>query len=120
MSEPEDMAERARRAIRQVGPGTTPGGRAEAGWFDVGRISDTPPPPVNVRIVRRDGTEIPCEVRYAGCVIHEDGEPIDEWEAVSEYLMSVSDGDIVRVGKLPSRCAISFVARPWEPRPEMS
>jgi hypothetical protein len=77
-----------------------------------GRITEeqeqaAPRPPENVRIVRRDGTEIPCEIRYAGRTTDKDGRPIDEWEAVSEYRMSVLDGDVLRVGVLPGRCAIT-------------
>jgi len=51
-----------------------------------------PIPPEGVRIVRRDGIEIPCEVKYVGVETGDDGEPMHEWRAVSEYMPNIEAG----------------------------
>lgn len=69
-----------------------------------------PTPPENVRIVRRDGTEIPCEVRYLGERISEDGEPVHDWAALSEYSLNIDAGDRLKVDVFPPRSGLQFIA----------
>lgn len=68
----------------------------------------TPEAPQGVRIVRRDGIEIPCEVRYVGRSIDEDGEPMDDWEAVTEVPWQIHEGDTMRIDMMPARSGISI------------
>ena len=67
-------------------------------------------PPENVRIVRPDGTEIPCELRYTGLVPGSDGQPIHHWDAITEYT-PVCPPDKIRVGTLPARTEISLTVK---------
>jgi len=67
-----------------------------------------PIPPEGVRIVRRDGIEIPCEVKYVGVETRDDGEPMHEWRAVSEYMPDIEAGDTVKVDVMPPRTSLSF------------
>jgi hypothetical protein len=64
-------------------------------------------PPENVRIVRPDGTEIPCELRYKGQQRADDGGLMHVWEALSEYVPQAPE-DKVKVDTLPARTSISF------------
>lgn len=71
----------------------------------------TPQPPENVRIIRPDGTEIPCELRYVGETINEeDGKPMHKWDVLSEYVPEIPT-DRVAVGMLPARTQLSFVIK---------
>ena len=71
---------------------------------------DTPEPPTDVRIVRVDGTEIPCEVRYEGTRT-KDGQLMHDWVAVSEYVVDLRAGDSLAIGKLPARTSVSYPVR---------
>lgn len=64
-------------------------------------------PPQNVRIIRADGTVIPCGVKYLGRTLDKDGVPVEEWAAVTEYRMNIEAGDTVAIGVLPPRCSIT-------------
>jgi hypothetical protein len=69
-----------------------------------------PTPPENVRIVCADGREIPLEVRYVGIIDGDDGGPLHQWEAISEYLPKIPQ-DKLAVGELPPRTQIAFTMR---------
>ena len=72
------------------------------------KIEHPATPPKNVRIVRADGTEIPCELRYKGQEPADDGSGLMHvWEALSEYVPQIPE-DQVRVGMLPPRTSITF------------
>ena len=64
-------------------------------------------PPQNVRIIRFDGTVIPCGVKYLGKRPGDDGIPVEEWAAVTEYRMNIAAGDTMAIGVLPPRCSIT-------------
>lgn len=70
-------------------------------------IEHPPVPPTNVRIVRPDGTEVPCEVRFVKTYIADDGEPMHDWEAISEYLPQIPQ-DRIAMDTLPPRTGIGF------------
>lgn len=70
----------------------------------------TPVPLEGVRIVRPDGTEIPCEVRYVGRQPDSCGGMLDVWRAVSEYVLDARAGDRLSIGMLPARTAITVAA----------
>lgn len=67
-----------------------------------------PQPPQDVRIVKADGTEIPCEVRYVGPEIAADGDPVDVWELDTDAVMNVRAGDSMAIRVLPPRAGIRF------------
>jgi hypothetical protein len=69
-----------------------------------------PIPPENVRIVRPDGREIPLEVRYIKTYTADDGKPMHEWEAISEYVPQIPQ-DKLTVGTLPPRTEIGITMR---------
>lgn len=63
-----------------------------------------PERPTDVRIVKSDGREIPCELTYVGIV---DG--CHEWEVAAEF--NPSDGDSIKIGIMPGKTGISFPTR---------
>lgn len=60
--------------------------------------------PTNVRIVKPDGREIPCELAYVGI---EDG--CHQWAVTAEF--NPEDGDRIMVAKWPGRTGILFPTR---------
>lgn len=68
------------------------------------------PAPENVRIVRPDGREIPLEVRYVGESIADDGKPMHQWEAISEYVPQIPP-DRIHMDTLPARTEIGLTFR---------
>lgn len=63
-----------------------------------------PPAPRNVRIVRLDGSVIPCELVYEGRNRGDDGKKMDEWAAVTRVAMGF--GDRLLADAIPPRCSI--------------
>jgi hypothetical protein len=65
-----------------------------------------PQPPTGVKIILRDGTEIPCDMLYDG--IQEDGCHL--WRAVAEVDFDNKDVLSAHADVLPPKTGISF---PW-------
>lgn len=63
-----------------------------------------PDTPTNVRLVFRDGTEQPVEVRYHGS----DADGMRLWVATEDLTHLFRKGIRVKVGKLPPRTSILF------------
>lgn len=61
-------------------------------------------PPVNVRLVFRDGTELPVDCRYIG----QDPEGFYQWETVRTYDVRDGKGLRVAVDMLPGKTEISI------------
>ncbi|MBO0743598.1 MAG: hypothetical protein J2P43_01170 [Candidatus Dormibacteraeota bacterium] len=65
-------------------------------------MGDRPAAPEDVRVVLRDGTEIPCEIYYGG---HRDGE--HRW-IVTAAVPPLGWVDHVAIGVLPAHTGIEF------------
>lgn len=81
------------------------------------KIEHPATPPENVRIVRPDGTEIPCELRYKGVEPAEDGDPMHVWEALSKYVPQIP-ADQIKMSTLPPRTSIAFTFGLPDRRPD--
>lgn len=66
--------------------------------------------PTNVRIVKADGTEMPLTVQFVDTVVADDGLPMHEWEAISEYQPQIPQ-DRVLMDVLPPRTSIAITMK---------
>lgn len=70
----------------------------------------SPKRPVNVRMIKGDGTVIPCELAYQG----RDSEGCYVWAIMTQF--NLREGDRLEVEKWPRRTVISMPTRDvWAP-----